>query len=331
MSNPPQIPTLPDSAGKPRPFWSVMIPTYQPKENFLRQTLESVLQQAAGADAMQIEVVDDCSPDVNVEEMVRAIAGTRVKVSRTPQNLGLAGGWNTCLERARGQWVHLLHHDDFVLPGFYARMRAVAEAHPEVALVACRSFSVDEQGVILNVSPRIPDMEAGGRAVKHFYYANPLQCPGVVMRRKFYETHGGFRPDLLYTLDLEMWARAIGLEGGVVLPDVLACFRSSTESATSRLKRSADSLRDVERLIQIYDERYPEYDRKISLFQLCEKTLDQARLFSKNGDNEAARANWSYWRSNMPITMRLLAFANRLVLTIARRLIYQKRQIQALI
>jgi GT2 family glycosyltransferase len=219
--------------------------------------------------------------------------------------------------------VHILHHDDYVLPGFYARMRAVAEAHPEVALVACRSFSVDEQGIILGVSPRVNELEQGGRAVDCFFYANPIQCPGVVMRREFYKQHGGFRNDLVFVLDLEMWARAIGLAGGVVLPDVLACFRSSTESATSRLARSADALRDVERLIQIYAERYPDYDRKLFTLYFCDKTFDQARRFSKTGDLEAAKANWSFWNKNFPKTMRLSVLASRVALTIARRLTFR--------
>lgn len=305
---------------RPQPYWSVMIPTYRPQAAYLRKTLESVLQQDPGVNQMQIEVVDDCSPDGNVKEMVRAIAGTRVQVSRTPKNLGLAGCWNTCIERACGQWVHILHHDDFVLPGFYERMRSAAEAHPGVALVACRSFSVDEQGVILGVSPRILELENGGRAVECFFYANPIQCPSVLMRRKFYEAHGGFRQDLLFVLDVEMWARAVGLEGGVVIADMLACFRSSQGQATTRLERAGDSLRDIERLIQIYAERYPAYNRKKSMLQLCEQTFDRARHFSKAGDAEAAKANWSYWRDNMPVTMRLSVLASRVALTIARQL-----------
>jgi len=265
-------------------------------------------------------VVDDGSPEGNVEALVKSIAGTRVQVSRTPQNLGLAGCWNTCLERARGQWVHLLHHDDYVLPGFYERLKSVAGQHPETALVASRCFIVDAQGVIQGVSPRVPGLENGGRAVENFFYANPLQCPGVVMRRTFYETQGGFRPDLRYVLDLEMWARAVGLAGGVVLPDVLACFRAAQGQATSRLERSGESLRDVARLIQIHAERYPTFDRRRSLRQLCEKTLEQARRFSKAGDAEAAQANWQFWNNHLPASLRLSVFVSRLALTIARRL-----------
>lgn len=307
--------TNPDST----PFWSVMIPTWRPLESFLRKALESVLEQDPGADRMQIEVVDDCSPDVNVSQMVKAICGPRVKVTQTPKNLGLAGCWNTCINRACGQWVHILHHDDYVLPGFYDKLKHTADQHPEVALIASRSFSVDAQGVILTVSPRISALEQGGRSVESFFYANPIQCPGVVMRRRFYEIHGGFRPDLVFVLDVEMWARAVGLAGGVVVPEVLACFRTFQGQTTSRLEKNGDSLRDVERLIQIYAERYPTFNRKKSLLQLCENAFGLARQFSKAGDVEAAKANWAYWRKNMPANMRLSVLVRRMAMTFARR------------
>ena len=50
------LPPVP--AGEARPFWSVMIPTYNCAV-YLRETLASVLAQDPGPDRMQIEVVDD--------------------------------------------------------------------------------------------------------------------------------------------------------------------------------------------------------------------------------------------------------------------------------
>src|SRR5207249_10146394 len=88
-----------------RPFWSVMIPTYNPRADYLEETLHSVLQQNPGPKQMQIEVVDDCSPGMDVVALVKAIVGERVQFSRTAKNLGLAGCWNTCIDRSRGEWL----------------------------------------------------------------------------------------------------------------------------------------------------------------------------------------------------------------------------------
>ena len=84
----PRIIQPPLADGAARPFWSVMIPTYQPRADYLRQAIESVLQQDAGAGEMQIEVVDDASPEINVAALVKTIAGDRVAFSSTKKKSG---------------------------------------------------------------------------------------------------------------------------------------------------------------------------------------------------------------------------------------------------
>src|SRR2546430_3796515 len=101
---------------------------------------------------MQIQVVDDCSPRVDVKKMVESIANDRVIYSRTPENFGLAGCWNACIERSRGQWVHILHQDDMVLPGFYAAMRKGAEVE-KVGAAFCRHAYFDSKSHWENIEP----------------------------------------------------------------------------------------------------------------------------------------------------------------------------------
>jgi glycosyltransferase involved in cell wall biosynthesis len=300
--NPPSI--APVAIAGPRPFWSVMIPTYNPPRDLLEKALTSVLSQDCGASEMEIVVMDDCSPSVDAEAMVRSIAGDRVICAKTPRNLGLAGCWNACIERARGQWIHILHQDDYILPGFYQRLGQIARSHPEVGLVATRSFFVNEEGVIDRVTRRVPTLEEGGRRVNDFLYNAPIQCPGVVVRRDCYEAHGGFRSDLVYALDIEMWARITGLCGGLVTPDVLACYRETSGNQTSRLWRTAETLKDIERLHTLFKERYPEFDTKWANQVLLDLALRQAGLFAKFGDPVAAKASIDFWKKRATTRLR---------------------------
>ena len=121
-------PVPPLSAGVNRPKWSVMIPTYN-CARFLGGTLESVLAQAEGSGGMQIEVVDDCSVD-DPENVVRQIGGGRVDFFRQSSNVGHIANFQTCLTRARGEIVHLLHGDDLVRPGFYEALQRGFDAEP---------------------------------------------------------------------------------------------------------------------------------------------------------------------------------------------------------
>jgi glycosyltransferase involved in cell wall biosynthesis len=64
-----------------------MIPTYNPRAEYLEETLKSVLQQDPSSEQMQIEVVDDCSKDDTASEVARRIGTERVTFrGRTPKS-----------------------------------------------------------------------------------------------------------------------------------------------------------------------------------------------------------------------------------------------------
>src|SRR5687768_13877620 len=109
-------PFAPVPQGVNRPLWSVMIPAYNCSE-YLEAALLSVLCQDPGPASMQIAVVDDASTDADVEALVATVGKGRVEYMRHPINVGSLQNFNTCIDRARGHYVHLLHGDDRVLPG----------------------------------------------------------------------------------------------------------------------------------------------------------------------------------------------------------------------
>lgn len=297
-----------------------MIPTYNPRPEHFEQALRSVLMQDPGPEQMQIEVVDDCSPNVDVAALVKNIGGDRVAFSRNAKNLGIAGGWNSCVERASGAWVHILHQDDYVLPECYERLGKAAASHPGVSLIVARCLIVDEHGVVTGVTSRIPGLEGGGQEVSKYLYENPFQCPGVVVRRAFYEAHGGFRTDLTFTLDWELWIRAITLCGGVALPEVLASRRSTSESESTRLAEDAETLQDRRRLAALFAERFPTFDKKKANQCICGEAISQAARFAQLGNDRGALANLQYYRRNASMTLKLRHFIWRNLGKVARSL-----------
>jgi hypothetical protein len=305
-SKPPAIAVVQD--GVHRPLWSVMIPTFNCAK-YLQQTLESVLAQDQGSDQMQIEVVDDHSTKDNPKAVVEEVGKGRVGFHRKPKNEGAIANFNTCIQRSRGHLLHILHGDDYVLPGFYRKLTEEVRLHPDVSLLAVRAFYVDEEGVIFGVSPRLPKLENGSRLVEDFFYETPIQFAGVVVRRDFYEKNGGFIPALVHTADCEMWARVMGLAGGLVTREVLACYRLFGANDSGRLARTGENLRDWDRLNQLFAERYAEFDCKRGRQRVLDTALRQARRFAETGDSEAAKVNQDYWKKNAPVSSRSRRFA----------------------
>jgi GT2 family glycosyltransferase len=191
-----------------RPFWSVMIPTHN-CAGYLRETLAGVLAQDPGPAEMQIEVVDDCSTADDPEAVLAELAGGRVAFHRNPRNLGPTATFNVCIERARGRWVHILHGDDAVLPGFYDECRRALALRPDLVMVVGPVVMIDETGRwVAVIGPR--GAEAGG-VFEDFLRAEAveqmLQFAGVAVRRDAYERVGGFCTLFGHVADMDMWFR----------------------------------------------------------------------------------------------------------------------------
>lgn len=240
-----------------RPHWSVMLPVYRPDPDFFRRTLDSVLSQADG-ESMQIEVVDDASPDHSVEGLVKATAGSRVRFHRHAANQGLAANWNSCIERAHGQWVHILHQDDLVRPGFYHRLREGLEHHPGAGAAFCRFTHINQNGEVLHTA-ELEQPSAGllDHWMERIAARNRIQCPAIVVKRRTYETLGGFYPGLVHAMDWEMWVRIAAHVPIYYEPEILADFRQHEGSTTSRQMRSAENIRDVGRAIRFFHHYLP--------------------------------------------------------------------------
>ena len=239
--------------GVPRPFWSVMIPTLNPDPGYLRQALASVLVQDPGPAEMEIAVIDDHSLEVDPRACLSTLPQARVSWFRHDRHVGIANNWNTCLSRARGQWVHILHQDDMVRPGFYASLRkGIGAASASVGAALCRDVVIDADGqeelaqVLIRDTPGpIDDW------IQHVFVELHLRAPAIVVKRSVYETIGGFSSDLRYALDWDMWKRIASRYPLWYEPSALACYRRHAGSASFGFMRSGRNIAEIRRSIEL--------------------------------------------------------------------------------
>ncbi|HEX9046249.1 MAG TPA: glycosyltransferase [Verrucomicrobiae bacterium] len=319
------IPTIaPRREGLPF-LWSVMIPCYNAPESFLAETLRSVLAQDAGRDLMQIAVVDDASPHGPPTELVRQLAGDRITVYCSQKNLGLAGIWNRCLELAQGRWVHILHQDDLVHPGFYRKMLEGAQSLDAPGMLYCRHAFIDAQGKQLwhsdldaSLAGRLPD------PLPLLAHKQMIQTPAVVVRREVYETLGGFRPDLCYSLDWEMWCRIARYFPVWFEPEVLASYRLHGNATTSRLRVNGADIVDLKKCIRINTD-YIADDRQRAAVRRCaeERYALMATSYAEDllgaGNRAAAlrqlRGAWQCYPS-LAVLKKIIRLSPALLLTV---------------
>ena len=179
-------------AGAHRPFWSVMIPTYN-RPQYLREALESVLCQDPGPERMQIEVLDNCSTIGDIERLVQDVGRGRVQYFRQPKPC--SDNANACLGHSRGYWVHVLHDDDMLMPGFYEAYERIVASHPGLVMIAGKVVHSDSRGNWRGILGLDPDESGLAPAfIPSMLYDNQAQFAGLVVRRDAYEQVGGFQP-----------------------------------------------------------------------------------------------------------------------------------------
>jgi hypothetical protein len=229
-----------------------MIPTYNPNLNYLEQVLGSVLEQAPGPEEMQIELIDDGSKDFDPEVFLYKVVGSRVSFYRQPQHMGIGGNWNTCLERARGHWVHLLHQDDLVLSSFYRRLREGIESEPNIGAAFSHNFLIDSEGRRNFPPSRINRNKPGLLTdwLEYVFVGLSFTTPSIVVKRSVYEQLGGFDVSFGYALDWDMWKRIASQYPLWCEPQPLAGSRRHEQSTTRKLMQSGTNIAEIRRSIE---------------------------------------------------------------------------------
>lgn len=252
------LPSRPASAARPiiapvdhvvaRPKWSVMIPAHN-CARYLGDTLRGVLAQDDGE--MQIEVVDDHSTRDDPEAVVHAVGGGRVGYHRHEVNRGNIATFNTCLARSTGRYVHILHGDDLVLPGFYERLGRALDDEPRCVAAICGHVLVDDAGDLMRPMPALADRPGIlPDFLERILGGNLIQAPSIVVRRDAYEAVGGFDDRIgTYAEDWEMWTRLAAIGPVWYDPDVLAAYRVRSGSISSSV--GSRSLADMRRVVAI--------------------------------------------------------------------------------
>jgi glycosyltransferase involved in cell wall biosynthesis len=293
----PKIDPVP--AGSHRPLWSVMLTVYR-RTRYLEQALGSVLAQAPGSDEMQIEIVSDGPDDPaqsEVEWMVRSIAGERVTFHRHPSHAGHPEIFNICLRRARGFWVHILHDDDWVAPGFYQALQGGIMSAPDIGAAFCRHAYVDDEGRSLRLS--FLERETPGTIEDWLARIGGfcrLQTPSIAVRREAYERVGGYVPQARSAFDWEMWQRLAVHYPVWYEPKALAFFREGSQSESAHLIASGQQTADTRAVIDLARDYLPRAVADAVSRRAGEhyavRALELAARQMEAGDLRAALANF---------------------------------------
>jgi hypothetical protein len=185
------------------------------------------------------------------------------------------------LNRSTGHYIHLLHGDDQVKPGFYSEIEKLFTQFPEAGAAFTGFIYVDEQNERLYDNHTLLDKPG---ILKNWLVriasSQLIQVPAMVVRRSVYEKLGGFF-GVHYGEDWEMWARIAANYPVAHSPERLALYRVHRDNITSRYFLTGQSLTDAIQVVRTIQNYLPvEMQKKTK--RAAEKHL--AYYFARSAD-----------------------------------------------
>lgn len=230
------------------PKVSICVPTYR-QINDLKNNLESILNQ--NYEDYEVVITDD-TPDKTVEEFVFPYLekfNGKLKYFKNTKTLGSPKNWNEALRKSTGEYIKVLHHDDWFTKSYsLEKFVHKLEANSDLGIVA--SFSLAQKA---NGETKIFDLdekriEEINKNPLLLFFGNIIGPPSSILfkRNKFIF----FDSNLKWVVDIDFYISLMlsGYKLGIINEELI------TVSTEGEFKVTNDCLNDIDIVLgeQIY-------------------------------------------------------------------------------
>lgn len=183
------------------PAISVVMPTHNTPVPWLKEAVESILNQTFGD--FEFLIIDDGSTN-DSPSYLAAIDDPRVRVITNPENIGITKSLNVGLRAARGKYIARMDSDDISEKERFAKQYAHMETHPET--VICGTWAKNF-GTTEGPDTRSFTDQESYRIDTLFHNPGPMHST-VFFRREVLEKHAiTYDESMPYVQDYEIFSR----------------------------------------------------------------------------------------------------------------------------
>ena len=165
--------------------FSILVPAFETKEEYLRAMLDSVLSQTYGKFEL---ILADASESNQVEQVVETYEDKRILYRRLRQNAGISANTNQALMYATGDYAGLLDHDDVLTPDALYEMAACIARYEakdiELQMLYSDEDKCDERQISYSEVHKKPDLNLD------LLLTNNYICHFMVIKRQLLQELG---------------------------------------------------------------------------------------------------------------------------------------------
>ena len=223
------------------PKVSVLIPTYNTKEDWLSESIQSILNQTF--QDFELIILDDGS-DNSPEDLIKSFNDNRIKFYKNEKNLGIGKTRNKLLELANAQYAAFQDSDDISLPDRLEKQIKFLENNPEYSGVsAWTEFFPNKKISKLKPEPKFIDF---------LCTCNFSQGCAMLKIEDFKKNDLSYNEDFTTSEDYELWTRTIEKLKLYNIQEVLYKYRRNPKSLvhTKHDKATQNSIIIKKRLLE---------------------------------------------------------------------------------
>ena len=218
--------------------FSILVPLYNTPEKFLREMIESVVNQTYSN--WELCLADGSDDEHSfVGEIVKEYMekDPRIKWEKLTENLGISGNTNMCFDMATGEYIGLFDHDDILHPTvLYEYMKVICDEDADYVYCDETTFSGDsiDHMITLHFKPDFaPDNLRANNYICHF----------SVFSKELVDKCGTFRSEYDGSQDHDMILRLTANAKKIVhVPMILYYWRSHAGSVASDINAKSYAI-----------------------------------------------------------------------------------------
>ena len=197
---------------------SVLMPVYNTEESYLKQAIESILNQTYTN--FEFIIINDGSTN-NSKEIIQSYDDRRIRYFEQ-ENKGLIYTLNRGLSLCKGDYIARMDSDDISLPRRFEKQVKVLDNNRNIGIVGC---------IYKKISKNEFSGDAIVRLVEFPKYLDLLQTcqlahPAVMFRRSLFEEFNlKYSIDYPHAEDYELWSRLIKFTDFYNIQELLLLYR----------------------------------------------------------------------------------------------------------
>ena len=203
---------------------TIIMPVYNTRQDWLTEALNSVMGQWSAG--WELICVDDGSTQPHVRASLEAATrqDRRIRVIRSPFNVGVGRAVNLGIRAAKGDYVAFMDHDDILEPDAVHKLAKAALTTSADLIYSDEVLVGEDAGVVLEVRAR--------PAFSYDYYlSHPYFVHMVAVRTALARSLKGWDEQLTISNDIDFVLRVIERATAVAhVPAVLYRWRTHTTS-----------------------------------------------------------------------------------------------------